>query len=251
MTPTKRSRSREVGRLLCAWLAALLLLALKPAVAEAAWVPNTVGSRALAAQDDYPLPPLPPTIDPYAGPGEPTLPLPTLPPPATATPTLRPTNTPASATGPTTPAPLYPTITPTAATPGATLEAPRTPRGGLTATPEASPTLRVRTITPVQGDDEPAAPEATDTPMPLPTPTGAPTPDRAAMLIATAVAREEATLAAPQVVSGPEAGPRYGWFLALAALLLAGIGYATLLRRQRERDRQAYLQEPPEDEGEE
>lgn len=232
-------------------MAALLLVAslLGPPSVRAAWQPGAVAPRLPAAQDDYPLPPPPPpsfpTYDPYALPTEPGAP--TAQPSATptATPTLQATNTPASPALATATRPLFPTITPTRAAPGATLAA--------TATAGPSPTPRARTVTPVPSQSEPSekatpAPTGAAIAPSLPTWTPQPTADRAAILIATAVAREEATLAAPQPTAQEEPGKAYGGFVALAALLLAGIGYAALLRRQRQRDRQAYLQGPADEE---
>ncbi len=212
-----------IGARAAIYLATLLMIVLAPGVVWAMGTPGADQPRPPAAQEEYPAPATPsfPTYDPYAPPAEPGAPT------ATRTPTLAPGTTPT--------ADLYPTLTPTQATPGATgtIPSPTTLR--------PSPTLRVRTITPLPDAEQPIGPIEEKTPS-LP-----PTPDRAAILIATAVAQEEATLAAPADVPPEASSSEYGWFIAIVALLLAGIGYAALLQRQRARDRQASLQEPPEE----
>jgi hypothetical protein len=244
-----RERQRPGRRAQARLLLALLLagLAWGPRAVGAAWQSGAAGPHVPAAQDDYPLPPTPPpglpTYDPYALPPEPGAP--TAEPSATPTATLtpRPTDTVATPARATATSPLLPTITPTRATPSVT----------TAATPDPSPTIRVRTITPLPDEQQPdedatlAPTEAAIAPPP-PTWTPRPTADRAAALIARAVTREEATLAAPQSIAQEEPGRGYGGFVALAALLLAGISYAALLRRQRQRDRQAYLQALPDEE---
>ncbi len=238
---------------------ALLLLAglglgpsLRTALDRAALALPDVAS----AQDSYPIPPMPPTHDPYAGPPpplfpthdpyagppepttppEPTVPPePTPPPDKTATPTLRPTQTFTPMPDVTETAPPYPITTPTVATPEAPTPVTPTPIGAVTATPSPA--------TPV---------EAPETEGEYPAPTAIPaarttsTPDRAAMLISTAVAREQASAANMPVDT--EASRSYGGFVAVAVVLLVGIGYAMLLRRQRERDRQELWRDKPPEE---
>ncbi len=243
----RRSPWSGLGPALWAALATLLLLAGAPLVAFAATGPGGPQSpRVLAAQDAYPLPPdAVATLDPYVGPTEPGLPA------ATATPASAQTSTRRPEPGVTLPTPLYPTITPTGGaaegTPAAT--ATRTRPAFPTREEDGSPTLRIRTITPIPTEGEqPLGPEETATPTTTAASPAEPTADRAAMLIATAVAREEATLAAPPAAEEQESGPQYGGFVGVVVLLLAGIGYALLLRRQREGDRQTLLQGGPEDE---
>jgi len=185
----------------------------------------------LSAQQAYPGPETPvalPTYEPYPGPEDtPAVPLPPYPGPEEPTEATGEDGQPTLALEPATPEPSVTARSTATVSPGLTASLDIS-TSRATATPRTS-------LTPGAGD-------LTRQPAVVSTPaTATATPDRVAILIATGVAQEKATVEAERASAAVPGQSSYAGFAVLAIVLLLLVGYVYLLRHQRR------LRIPPED----
>lgn len=191
---------------------------------------STPAAERSAPQDAYPPPedtPVPPNgPDPYPGaeptdtrvPDVPTSPAPGETPSVRATATVRPT--PTSLARPDSP------------TPGAAASPSVTPRDTrLATTAPGVPLLEMSPTAPPSPETEPSP--AAEPPAAVASASATPGVDAVAARIREGVAQVRATAAARNLATAPASGNGIGYFVALVVLLLALVGYALLLRRQR------------------
>lgn len=215
--PQKRNLTRRAslwGLLLLT--SSLFLLLGESFPIRASQAPWGISPEPALAQEAYP-PPSEPIYNPYPGPTDTSTP---------AAPGSSPT-----AEGTLAPRPTF-TVVPSPTllaqpSPGTLTLSPTVP---LAQTASPSPAAETPSASPM-----PITPTAVlpGTPFPAQRTVSSPTPDRAAILIATAVAIEKQT---PTVEAPTQPQPvrQYGGFIALALFLLLGGGYIGLLMRQRQ-----------------